>query len=103
MEKISSAEKNAIIDGFKAILHSIEVDTMRGAIENYEHFDAIMDDISTEISARSGVDVRKNGMESALHAILGNEKYASAINKVCQYYCAKILKDAMMERVKKYE
>ena len=104
LDKITAMDaKEAIIEGIEMIMDMMQIDAMRKSIETYEHFDAVMDDISTEVSSLSGVDVRKEGMDNAISKLLGSDKYGTVFDRAAQYYSAKILKDAVMERAKKYE
>lgn len=104
LDKITAMDvREAIADGIETIIGMMQVEAMKQSIETYEHFDAVMDDISTEVSSLSGVDVRKEGMDKAIAKLLGSDKYGTVFDRAAQYYSAKILKDAVMERAKKYE
>lgn len=104
LDKITAMDvKESITDGIETIMAMLQVDAMKQSIETYEHFDAIMDDVATYMSSQSGIDVRKDGMDKAVIRMLGSDKYAVIFVKLAQYYSAKVLKEAVMERAKKYE
>lgn len=42
-------------------------------------------------------------LDKAISKLLGSDKYGTVFDRAAQYYSAKILKDAVIERAKKYE
>lgn len=86
LRSVAEPFKSKIKKAFEAL------DNIAVQMQNYKSIDALMDDSASDLTLATGVDVRKEGVHSALARAISSSRQAQAIIDTCNWLIAKALK-----------
>ena len=91
LQAVSEPHKTKIKLAFDSI------DKIADSMKTYKSIDALMDDSASDLTLATGVDVRKEGIHSALARAISSSRQAQAIIDTCNWLIAKALKEYINE------
>jgi hypothetical protein len=89
LKDVAEPHKTKIMNGFKAL------DRVSFSMHGYKEADTMMDDSASELTAMTGIDVRKEGVCEALKKVMkygDRDDKAKAIELVIKWHIADYLK-----------